>query len=154
MKIWPWSTIRELRRKLSWANSRVEHWARYIDKLERENRRLEAQLASVKPLDPGAAGAMDAHRENSPDFVMLGLTRPDGSKRVYASRDLPQAEFRLPLISPIGDVGAYQLTSAMTNMLVVDKPAYDEAMARIREIWANWDREKAALPGTRKAIGG
>lgn len=160
IRIWPWSALRSRDRM-------IKSLRRYNDELSErirlgtaENKRLAAeridlyrkigklndQLSSVRPLDPGAAGAMQAEKDNSPDFVMLGLTRPAGmGVRLYASRDLPQAQFGPPPMPQNVTAGAYLLHSVMANMLVIDKPTYAEAMARMNEIWANWDREKKTM---------
>lgn len=161
MKIWPWSKIARLQGVIQFYRRRDDEMARRIELGMAENKRLAAvvndqrkQLASVRPLDPGAVGAMETDRQNRPDFVMLGLTRPAGlGVRLYASRDLPQAQFGPPPMARDYSAGAYLLHSVMSNMLVVDKPTYDEALARVREIWANWDRDKALAIEDAKLLG-
>lgn len=150
MRIWPWSKIHSQQRLIQSLRYQVSEQAGRIERGTAENRRLAAevnaqrkQLSSVRPLDSRAAGAMEADRQNAPDFVMLGLTRPAGlGVRLYASRDLPQAQFGPPPMARDYSAGAYLLHSVMANMLVVDKPTYAEAQARVAEIWANQDRDR------------
>jgi hypothetical protein len=156
--IWPWSKIRALKRDAAHDRWQLKLALDENRNLVRQIRMQADQITSLKritprPLDEGAAGAMAADRKNQPDFVMLGLTRPDGLVRMYASRDLPQAEFGPPAPGRDFTVGAYLLTSVMANMLVVDRPTYAECQARIAEIWANWDREKALKAAKQKEIG-
>ena len=73
-----------------------------------------------------------------PNHIMIGVDRPDGSVRVYASRELPtdlgwgQREIRNHII-------AWHIDADMTHVLIVDKPTWSEAYARVFEIWDNQD---------------
>jgi hypothetical protein len=91
----------------------------------------------------GSAGQLP-----KPEWLMLGVPNPRGV-RLYASRDLPQANFG----QAVRDYETvWQLGAQIRNMLVIDKPSYPEAIARLFEIWANQDRDKAEIGGERPAL--
>jgi hypothetical protein len=79
---------------------------------------------------------------------MLGVPNPRGV-RLYASRDLPQAEFDQAVVSY---ETVWQLGAQMRNMLVIDKPTYPEAIARLFEIWNA--RERDELEQARRELPG
>lgn len=85
-----------------------------------------------------------------PEWLMLGVPNPRGV-RLYASRDMPRADFDQAMVKY---ETVWELGAQMRHMLVIDKPTYPEAIARLFEIWANQDREKAAIGGGQAAIGG
>lgn len=76
-----------------------------------------------------------------PSHIMIGVDRPGGGVRVYASRELPtdlgwsQREIRNHII-------AWHIDADMTHVLVIDAPTWGEAYARAFGIWENQDREK------------
>jgi hypothetical protein len=80
----------------------------------------------------------NAGRLPRPEWLMLGVPNPRGV-RLYASRDLPQAEFD----QAVADCETvWQLGAQMRNMLVIDKPTYPEAIVRLFEIWNAREREE------------
>ena len=97
----------------------------------------------------GSAGQLP-----KPEWLMLGVPNPRGV-RLYASRDLPQADFD----QSVRDYETvWQLGAQMRNMLVIDKPTYPEAIARLFEIWNarerdELERQQAALPASRALPG-
>ena len=88
-------------------------------------------------------------RTDGIDFVMVGLKRPSGGVRIYATRHMPHLEW--------GQVQRdyatlWHIDADMDNLLVIDKPDYPQALARLFEIWASQDAEaKLALPGRQHA---
>jgi len=78
-----------------------------------------------------------------PEFIMTGIQRPDGTVRLYASRDLKSLNWgQRDLDYPHSGV-AWDIDTDMQHMLIIDKPTWGEAFARAFEIWANEDRNKA-----------
>lgn len=104
-------------------------------------------------------GLISVRLDAKPDFTVLGVKRPAGGVRLYASRDL-DADFQL--IDPAHGPVHWRLTTPMHGVLIIDMPDYSAAFARLFEIWANQDREKTlalerehrALAAAPKAIEG
>lgn len=94
-----------------------------------------------------------AARLPKPEWLMLGVPNPRGV-RLYASKDLPRAEFD----QAIADYETvWQLGAQMRDMLVIDKPTYPEAIARLFEIWNARERDeleqgRRELPPARPAL--
>jgi hypothetical protein len=81
-----------------------------------------------------------------PDWVMLGVPRAPGmGVRLYACKELPSADFQ---ITEAGFEAAWALDVTMKNVLVIDKPTYGEAIARLFEIWQPGS-ERPAIEGKR-----
>lgn len=76
-----------------------------------------------------------------PEFVMTGIQKPDGSVRLYASRDLKALNWGQRELKDY--TTAWHIDADMQHMLVIDKPTWGEAFARAFEIWGNEDAEKA-----------
>jgi hypothetical protein len=70
-----------------------------------------------------------------PEWIMIGAS-VDAGKRIYASRDLPDAFFG---ITEVNWSPENKITAVLKMMLVVTEPSYPECLARIQEIWSNWD---------------
>jgi hypothetical protein len=79
----------------------------------------------------------------TPKFTMVGVDRPGGGCRLYASRDLKRANF--------GHVGAdddrsysgaaWHVETDMQHVLIIDRPTWGEAFSHAFTIWANEDAE-------------
>jgi hypothetical protein len=87
--------------------------------------------------------------DTDPDFTVLGVKRPAGGVRLYASREL-EADFQL--IDPGHGPAHWRLTTPMHGVLIIDMPDYSAAFARLFEIWANQDRDRPAIGSERKAL--
>lgn len=94
-------------------------------------------------------------RTDGIDFVMVGLKRPSGGVRIYATRHMPHLEWGQ---AERGCETLWHIDADMDNLLVIDKPDYPQALARLFEIWANQDAAKAeterfkALPANRARV--
>lgn len=87
----------------------------------------------------------------TPEGVMVLIPRPDGSKRLYASRDMTGAALMTDGLD--GDAGYNLGVKRMRNVLIIDGPDYGHCLRKMAEIWANQDREAArvaALEAERK----
>lgn len=109
-------------------------------------------MAAVRLSDSGVR----APSTGTPKFVMVGIDRPDGTVRLYASRDIPGAHWgmrdELTASGGIGEV-AWHVDATMKNVLIIDKPTWGEAFARAFEIWANQDRAQAELEAEQQLRG-
>lgn len=76
---------------------------------------------------------------DEPQFVIVGAV-VDAGIRLYASRNLPDAEFGIDQIQHRPE---HVLTTVMRDMLVITRPTYPEALAELQRLWANRDRAKA-----------
>jgi hypothetical protein len=72
-----------------------------------------------------------------PEWIMIGAS-VDAGKRIYASRDLPDAFFG---ITEVNWSPENKITAVLKLMLVITEPTYPECIARLQEIWNNWDAE-------------
>lgn len=89
----------------------------------------------------------------TPEGVMVLIPRPDGSKRLYASRDMTGAALMTDGLD--GDAGYNLGVKRMRNVLIIDGPDYGHCLRKMAEIWANQDREAArvaALEARRKEL--
>jgi hypothetical protein len=160
VKLWwlrPWSTALLLRAANKNQRDMIDRQRAVNDQLFRDNRdladgnaELRRQLANTTA-PRGSGRALIGYEQSGgakPEFVIVGIDRgAAGGKRIYASRDLGAPSFG-------AEEGrfdsAMKLITFMARMLVIDKPTYGEALARMAEIWANWDRDdKPALPQRR-----
>jgi hypothetical protein len=76
---------------------------------------------------------------DAPDFVIIGA-KVDAGVRIYASRDLKDAEFG---IDEIQHQPEHVVTSVLRRMLVITRPTYPECMAELQRLWASQDAAKA-----------
>ena len=105
---------------------------------------LEAELRRLAGTEHTAM--LSTHK---PDWVLVGIPRPGRGVRVWASRELAGTAFDMtPMDQP---PPRWKITATMQQALTVDEPGYAPAMAKISEIWANWDRDAAREAGGRKA---
>jgi hypothetical protein len=106
-----------------------------------EVRRLRSQLSTplaVAVTDAQASGA--ALSTAMPEFVLVGIPRPSmQGKRLYASRNIEVTAFAM---TEIGTDPHWKIGAVLRQLLVIDKPSYGQCLARMAEIWANWDREE------------
>lgn len=97
---------------------------------------LEAELRRLA----GPQGA--ALSTQKPDWVLVGIPRPGVGVRVWASRELAGTSFDMtPMEQP---PPRWVIRATMAQALTVDEPDYGAAMARVTQIWHNWDREQEA----------
>lgn len=104
-------------------------------KLRAERDRLKSSLAQLWGTTP--EGVMDP-----PEFVLIGIDRKGAGKRLIASRDLPGAALGMTAMDD--PPPRFQIRAVLARTLFIDKPTYSEAMARMAEIWRNWDRDERA----------
>lgn len=79
-----------------------------------------------------------------PKFLMVGMEVPAGV-RLYASRHMPSG-------LKFGQVEAgfethWHVEGALSNMLIITKPTWNEALAELFRIWSNQDANERGLPG-------
>jgi hypothetical protein len=79
-----------------------------------------------------------------PKFVMVGIDRPGGGVRLYASREIPERELRWGLATgQYGDATGWHIDAEMRHTLIVDGATWGQAFGRVFEIWENHDRNNA-----------
>lgn len=77
-----------------------------------------------------------------PDWLMFGVPRPDGSFRLYASREIHGADLLAVSGSfPYLEVTGISVGAEMRQTLIIDGASYGECLARMAEIWRNWDAD-------------
>lgn len=75
---------------------------------------------------------------------MVGIDRPGGGVRLYASREIPDRELRWGLATnKYGDGTGWHIDAEMRRTLVTDGATWGEAFGRVFEIWENADRNEA-----------
>lgn len=94
----------------------------------REAERIRAVWGQGGPLD--TAGKVE--------WLMAGMDRSPAGKRLYASRDLSETDFRLAVDQHQNGQG-WRVSSVLSHMLIIDRPTYGECLAEMARIWANWD---------------
>lgn len=78
-----------------------------------------------------------------PAFVLVGVNKPDGTVRLYASRDIPGAQMQWGVVHDrYGTATGWHIDAEMRLVLVTDGATWGEAFARVTEIWNNHDREQ------------
>lgn len=80
--------------------------------------------------------------DGQPKFVMVGVDRPGGGVRLYASRDIPPGRLNWGQRDTDSYAVAWHVEADMVSVLIIDKPTWGEAFARVFEIWENHDREQ------------
>jgi hypothetical protein len=141
----PWREVRRIERERDvlvgqWNDQRIRIQALtgQLAEAERQNRNL---MGAQTP-----EGAIPSSEQ--PDFVLVGIPRGQG-KRLLAARNLAGAHFGMT--DAQDPPPRWKIMATLVQPLFIDAAAYPEAMARLQEIWANWDREaqrekRAALP--------
>lgn len=104
-------------------------------RLNRDLIQLRGQMAAAVT-DARVSGAALSTAE--PEFVLVGIPRPDGSKRLMASRELDVTAFAMT--EPDKPPPRWKLGAILGQLLVIDKPGYSEALAHLMTIWGNQDR--------------
>jgi hypothetical protein len=139
----PWGEVLRLRRA-------VDYHANEADRLAEGNNSLAAKLrvqsetvlfleAELRRLAGTERGAMLSTQK--PDWVLVGIPRPGVGVRVWASRELSGTAFDMtPMDQP---PPRWKITATMAQALTVDEPDYGAAMAKVTQIWHNWDAEAA-----------
>lgn len=150
--IWrPWRHIRHLQKV-------CEDYRSLTARLNRElsnERAVSAQLMSDNLiLASGAASDVPADHEvctGNPEFVMVGIARPDGTKRLIASR--------VPSVLSFGMTGMddppprWKIHATMPNAAFIDRGDYAQATAQLWTMWANADAEAARTAPKRQLTG-
>jgi hypothetical protein len=105
------------------------------------------------------------HEAMRPDWVMLGVPRPGGGVRLYASRELTHAELELRLEHDVrafldGDLAGLSermdINVGMRHFTLVEADTYPEALAHLLDVWSPEPQPTApagALPAGRPALG-
>lgn len=101
--------------------------------LAAEEERRRRQRSHQQPRRSTRPGQLEA-----PEWVIVGC-KVDAGARLYASRDLPDAEFGMDQIKGLPE---HVLTTVMRDMLVVTRPTYPEALAELQRLWEARDRAK------------
>jgi hypothetical protein len=149
----PWQYVRDLQ-------DTVEDWAADCARLDRANaalvRKTEDQNGIIATLRAELQQAYAAQMPSAsaapmePEFCLVGIPRPDGTKRLMASRSLAGTSLSLP-----ADPAAqprWRIAAFMDNMLVIDGETYGETLDKLMHIWANWAREGRALPSGNREL--
>jgi hypothetical protein len=76
--------------------------------------------------------------EGTPEFIMTGVTKPDGTKRLYASRNLDSPAWGQR--ETVEGTVRWHLRASLDQLLVIDRPTWGEAFTAAWTIWANQDR--------------
>jgi hypothetical protein len=133
----PWRECRRLRKDLVAAHRLGQRLLAESHRLHADLRETERRLAEYL-VQPGGApeGRVDT---GTPEFVMVGLARPDGTKRLIASR--------MPGVLAFGMTDytdpppRWQVHATLPNAAFIDKASYSGATAHLFEMWANADAE-------------
>jgi hypothetical protein len=147
--IWrPWREIRELSQLL---RQETEESGRLADRLQLDEEKLsdaeqviqEMNATIVRLRRQLAAGIppMGAVSTGAPEFVMVGIARPDGTKRLIASRNPSVLAFGMTEWND--PPPRWKIHAAMPNAAFIDKPDYAQATAQLWTMWANADAEAA-----------
>lgn len=97
------------------------------------------ELSKYKPLPADSIRAQTAN--GTPACVLTWVNKPDGTIRLYASRDIPPQGWGQRTTSS-GTVD-WHLETTLRNVLIIDKPTPAEAIAWVLERWAREDAEKS-----------
>lgn len=132
----PWRAARRQARIADVLVQRSVGLEEHIDHLRAENAGL---TDGIRRLSVPALGEPEG--QMTLEFVMVGIPRSDGSKRLMASKDLVGTALSLVGADPRWKIGA-----VMGNMIVIDKPSYGEGLEQLMRIWANWAASQRGLP--------
>lgn len=83
-----------------------------------------------------------------PEWVMVGVP-VDAGVRLYASREIPHAQFAVEVQERHGTADGWHLDAQLRQMLVITRPSYPECLEQLTRIWANQDA--AGHPGQETA---
>jgi hypothetical protein len=144
--LWPWGLVRRLEDKLDGVCGENARLADRVTFLREHEHELLEQIRWLRdrPRPPRNALSGD-HQLPEPEWAVVGVSRP-GGKRLHASMKLDSAHFGMTDISD--PPPRYAFDAVMDEMLIIDKPTYGEAMARLAEILANRQRQhEISSPG-------
>ena len=99
---------------------------------------------------------MSVPAEGKPEFIMTGFTKPDGRVRLYASRHITVPTWDQRRVTP-DELWMWHIEADMDEMLIIDGDTWQQAYARLFEIWANQDKarwQRHELPGQAVLPGG
>jgi hypothetical protein len=75
---------------------------------------------------------------------MVGIDKPDGQVRLYASREIPDRELRWGIEhDSYGTATGWHIDAEMRHVLITDAATWGEAFAQVFRIWENHDRNEA-----------
>lgn len=102
-----------------------------------EIRRLDLQVTSLQR-ELAAAHALPGGMPSTatPEFIFIGIPRPDGSKRLWASKDLAGTAFTMT--DDMAGGAKWKIGAIMANSLTTDGDSYGECIEKVLTIWANW----------------
>lgn len=141
----PWRAARRQARIADVLVQRSVGLEEHIDQLTAQNRGLTAENRRLKAVP--ALGEPEG--QMTPEFVMAGIARSDGSKRLMASKDLVGTALSLVGV----DDPRWKIGAVMGNMIVIDKPTYGEGLEQLMRIWANWAADQRGLPAATGTAG-
>lgn len=81
---------------------------------------------------------------DKPEWIMVGTRIDRGKYRLYASRNLPRAEFEAQWTN--ADGATWGLAASLTQMLIIDRDSYGECLAYLMTVWGNQVSEERGLP--------
>lgn len=150
IRIWPWCTIADLRRRNVNQRRSLEAYERRIEVYERLAADLRKQLAEgrAQPMSSNPVGSFARFDAAKPEFIITGLdagpgmcdgVRVESRKRIMASRHLTGTTMSMSDMSD--PPPRWKIEAMMGQMLIIDKPAYADALDRMGEIWRNWEAE-------------
>jgi hypothetical protein len=156
IRIWPWSRLHEQQVQLGTLRRISQGQAERIGLGTAENRRLAAVTVELRKQLTAARGASQIRAQEAAllsnatqdknsvvEFVIVGHDRLGQGKRIMASRDLTGT--KLGIAGGEGGTNPkWQISAVMGGMLTTDAPTYEAALARVNQIWANWEREERA----------
>jgi hypothetical protein len=148
----PWRTRRQLADVIRLMTAELTDRERRISELcttaEQDTATIAFLEAELRRLAGTERGAMLSTQK--PDWVLVGIPRPGVGVRVWASRELAGTSFDMtPMDQP---PPRWKIAATMAQALTVDEPDYGAAMAKITEIWHNWDREAARTEARAHAV--
>lgn len=135
----PWRECARLGQRIGDLCETAEMDIATIRTLEDRLAEAERQLRNLQGAQT-PEGALPAGGQ--PDFVLVGIPRPGLGVRVLAARDM--AGTRFGMTDAQDPPPRWKIMATLVQPLFVDDQDYGRALARVREIWANWEREAAA----------
>jgi hypothetical protein len=113
--------------------------------IKADNRALRTRCTSLEKQVGDLLGAGNPEGSFSradaaePEFCLVGLDRKGAGKRLMASRNL--AGTTMTMTDEKDPPPRWKLAAVMSNMLLIDKPTFGEALDHMGMIWRNWERD-------------
>jgi hypothetical protein len=149
---WPWRTRQQLRKVISGLTDELTDRERRITDLCETAAQDQTTIAFLEGELRRLSGTQHSAMLSTqrPDWVLVGIPRPGVGVRVWASRELAGTSFDMtPMDQP---PPRWVIKATMAQALTVDEPDYGAAMAKITEIWRNWDAEAARTEARAHAV--